>query len=894
MMDRSIRIVHLVDSTDGAVTVKQALDKGKLATEIKVAGNRQQFMEALTDFSADIILSEYALPDIHCAQAVNLLKQKQIDIPFIIVSSAISDDMAEELLLMGADDYMIMHQAGRLAFAILRCLDKYEIKREQQRLLQQLKIHGIVDNIQDVTGKINADEQRQYKQRRLSQAQAIAHLGSWELDLSTDISIWSEETCRICGLSEKDTIQSSASWLSFVHPEDLERVINTNKDALYSAQAADYFHRIIRKDGQIRHLHVQTQSELNNQGQPARLYGIIHDVTEIENSQQALRNSESNLQAIFENTSEGFILTDDKAIVRYFNSKSRYFFELNTGKEIAIGSNLLDAVSEQKRPEFEAAITKVLAGDVWQYEHAYQHSNGEKKWFNITVNPVYENHLITGFSLVMRDITDHRLAQDMLQRSEANLNAIMNNTDALIYSLDTDFKYIICNHAHKTMMKERYGIDVQPGYDIRESLSKFDPGAVQQWRQINNRALNGEVLKFENEVSFDGTRSYLKYAIHPIRENDAVTGIACFVNDITKEKQADEKVLKALEEKYVILESIGDGFYALDKNWIVTYWNKKAEILLNCPKEAILGQSLWDVFADVIDTELYHAYHRAVKQNTIQHFELYYERDNSWFEVTAYPSASGLSVYFRDITKRKESETRLNELNQNLTDFTNELIKSNKGLEQFSYIVSHNLRAPLANIIGLAGLITQEGYTDQVKEELLNGILVNVNRLDDVITDLNTILQVKKEVSEKRELVNLQELVDEIRLSIRETIENEQVTILTDFSTAPELFTLRSYLHSIFFNLIINSIKFRQPDQMPVIQIKSNLDRGKVSVSFLDNGLGIDLLKKGDQLFGLYKRFHHHVEGKGMGLFMTKTQVEMLGGRITVDSKVNQGTEFKI
>ncbi|MBK9016545.1 MAG: hypothetical protein IPM82_22095 [Saprospiraceae bacterium] len=106
---------------------------------------------------------------------------------------------------------------------------------------------------------------------------------------------------------------------------------------------------------------------------------------------------------------------------------------------------------------------------------------------------------------------------------------------------------------------------------------------------------------------------------------------------------------------------------------------------------------------------------------------------------------------------------------------------------------------------------------------------------------------------------------------------------------------LKSYLNSIFYNLISNSIKYRQPDLAPVIEIKARLVQNKLTLTFKDNGLGIDLDKKSEQVFGLYKRFHPETaEGKGMGLFMVKTQVETLGGKINVASEVHKGTEFNI
>jgi signal transduction histidine kinase len=117
-------------------------------------------------------------------------------------------------------------------------------------------------------------------------------------------------------------------------------------------------------------------------------------------------------------------------------------------------------------------------------------------------------------------------------------------------------------------------------------------------------------------------------------------------------------------------------------------------------------------------------------------------------------------------------------------------------------------------------------------------------------------------------------------------IKEQKVKFIIDFSAANELLTLKSFMHSIFYNLISNSIKYRQPDLDPIIEIKSERSGNKFILIFTDNGIGIDLVKNKGQVFGLYKRFHSHVEGKGMGLFMVKTQVETLGGSISVESIV--------
>ncbi len=254
------------------------------------------------------------------------------------------------------------------------------------------------------------------------------------------------------------------------------------------------------------------------------------------------------------------------------------------------------------------------------------------------------------------------------------------------------------------------------------------------------------------------------------------------------------------------------------------------------------------------------------------------------------------------------AEIQLNELNKNLQNnvnklaianeeqkkLTNDIIQRNRDLEQFTYIISHNLRAPAANIIGFAEILQDETLSPQEQKEILKGLSKSVSGLDAVIKDINSILQVKREVNEKKELICFSKLVSDIFNSIGNYIDKNQVLIKPDFSEVDEIFSLKVYMHSIFYNLISNSIKYSKPDEQPLIEIKSKKEDGKIILTFKDNGLGIDLKTKGDKVFGLYKRFHSHVEGKGMGLFMVKTQVEAIGGTISIASELNKGTEFTI
>lgn len=222
---------------------------------------------------------------------------------------------------------------------------------------------------------------------------------------------------------------------------------------------------------------------------------------------------------------------------------------------------------------------------------------------------------------------------------------------------------------------------------------------------------------------------------------------------------------------------------------------------------------------------------------------------------------------------------------------TAELVKRNEALEQFTYVISHNLRAPVANIKALTEILEQS-FSASDEKDLINRMSLSVANLDTVITDLNLILQIKQEQSSPKEVIDFNSIISSIRLSIKNLIVQENVQFELDIRCSASIVAVRSYLYSVFYNLTLNSIKYRNPAVSPVIKIKCAEEAGELVIRFQDNGKGIDLDKYGNQLFGLYKRFDSSIDGKGLGLYMVKSQVQELGGTIEVESTIMQGTTF--
>ncbi|MGJ3233380.1 ATP-binding protein [Marivirga sp.] len=230
--------------------------------------------------------------------------------------------------------------------------------------------------------------------------------------------------------------------------------------------------------------------------------------------------------------------------------------------------------------------------------------------------------------------------------------------------------------------------------------------------------------------------------------------------------------------------------------------------------------------------------------------------------------------------------------NEDLRKTNLELVDQINKLEQFGYIVSHNLRAPTARLLGLGNLIdkTKEGE----REKIIQLMIQSSHELHEVIDDMGKILLVQKPGSKKLVKVDLAKSLQKVRDILAHEIERTSAEIKGNIKSEKVIKSLPLYIESILYNLISNAIKYHQKNRKPIIVFNSYSTEENVVIEISDNGMGIDLNNYGEKLFGLYKRFHFHVEGKGLGLYLVKSQVEALGGKIEVQSQLGKGTKFTV
>jgi PAS domain S-box-containing protein len=394
-----------------------------------------------------------------------------------------------------------------------------------------------------------------------------------------------------------------------------------------------------------------------------------------------------------------------------------------------------------------------------------------------------------------------------------------------------------------------------------------------------------------------GELIWLEGSVNNSLHDENVKAFIINFHDITARKKAEQLQRKSQANLRAIFNNTRISYILLDSSLKVVSYNNKAIAYFEkeIKKKIMEGENFVDHFLPERRAIMTEGLKRALAGQLLTYQSNFKQPDGSlnWYKVEILPvkddhESSGLIITTEDITERKNIEIEREKM-------TSDLLQHNKNLEQFAYIISHNLRSPVANIIGLSNLIQNSPDMSEADfKRCMEGLALSVKKLDDIIIDLNYILQVRREINEKKETVKLSSLIKDIKTSISNLIEKEKITINTNFTDAREIFTIKSYLNSIFYNLISNSIKYRHPGRPAVIDISSKKVNDKILVTFSDNGLGIDLETNQNKVFGLYKKFHPHIEGKGMGLYMVKTQVEILGGSIHVNSEVNKGTEFTI
>ncbi len=239
-----------------------------------------------------------------------------------------------------------------------------------------------------------------------------------------------------------------------------------------------------------------------------------------------------------------------------------------------------------------------------------------------------------------------------------------------------------------------------------------------------------------------------------------------------------------------------------------------------------------------------------------------------------------------DITSLKNAELALSKSLDLVTE-------QNKRLLNFSYIVSHNLRSHTSNIKAISNFL-YEDERDPEKQEMFGHLLNVSNRLDDTLHNLNEVVSIQTDINLLVEPLNLTHYLERAKEILKVAFESKDALIVQNIDPNLEVLYNPAYLESVLLNILSNAIKYSHPDRPPRIELSAVYSDKQLVLHIQDNGMGIDMEKHGDKVFGMYKTFHSNADARGIGLFITKNQIEAMGGSISVESVPNEGTCFSI
>jgi PAS domain S-box-containing protein len=431
-------------------------------------------------------------------------------------------------------------------------------------------------------------------------------------------------------------------------------------------------------------------------------------------------------------------------------------------------------------------------------------------------------------------------------------------------------------------------------------INLFHPDDTRQIRNTVDEALKSKKhfhLVYRIKHSSGDWRWMEEHGIGVYSDNQLLW-IEGFVCDVTSRKEAEGQLVRISNENLRLFNNT-IGFYALSNfDGYFTKLNPAWENSLGWSIEELLSKPFLE-FVHPDDREATKAISQSVfdGKDVISFENRYQCKDGSyrWLIWTSSADLKHKIVYSSaiDITERKRTEEELLRSKNNMESIMLKLQEQNRQLDEFAHIISHNLRSPVGNIQALLSFLNDNSSLDDFK--LIFSKLKNTSgNLRETMNELMDTLKIKKSTTIDKVELRFKDTLDKVIQSLEGNLIQCGASVTYDFNNAPKVTYPKTYLESIFQNLLSNAIKYRSEKRSLEIHFSSEEIKGRTTLRVKDNGQGIDMERYGDKLFGMHKTFHEHKEARGVGLFLTKTQIETMGGQIHAESTVDEGTTFII
>lgn len=505
----------------------------------------------------------------------------------------------------------------------------------------------------------------------------------------------------------------------------------------------------------------------------------------------------------------------------------------------------------------------------------------------VEANPDQNTIRFTG---TLADITSRKNAEEALKMSESNLQALINNKDESVWSLDRNYSLIVCNDFFRKSYKAAYGIDLNLGINLVEILS---PELRALWKPKYDAALKGEKITFEFSEKIHGATFYFDIFLNPIFSEGKITGVTALSIDITEWKKADEFLRAQQFRNSQIINNapFGSHHYRLDPDNTLYFTgaNPAADKILGIEHSRLIGKTIEEAFPALVQTEIPLKYRSIASEGGRYDVEdIQYEDGKIMgaYEVHAFQTDHNqMTVFFTEITSRKKAEETLVKAKEKAEE-------SDRLKSSFLANMSHEIRTPMNGILGFAELLKNPMLTPAEQKEYIDVIEKSGIRMLNILNDLIDLSRIESGHSELYlSEFNINSQLDFIHSFFKPEAEKKGLSLKL-FTPLPDkkanFVSDREKINAILTNLVKNAIKFTYKGE---IEFGYHPKEDGIEFFVKDTGVGISP----EQTEYIFERFRQgseslsrNYEGAGLGLAISKSYVQLLGGIIRVESNNDQ------
>jgi PAS domain S-box-containing protein len=730
----------------------------------------------------------------------------------------------------------------------------------------------------------------------------------------------------IIGYSHEMLQAGQVRWNELTPPEYLALDEERAVELLERGEATPFEKQYIHKDG--HRIDVWIGGIALVKGQPELIVSCVLDITHRKRSELALKESEARFRTVIAKATVATgIYTGREMKIEFANDAMIQLW----GKDASvIGKTIRQALPELENQPFHQLLDNVYATEntYWGKEDQVDLMvNGKLQigYFNFTYKALRNGEgEIYGILNMAIDVTETVLARKRIEESEQRFRLLADQVPQFVWMTSkTVEKGIEITYSNKNFL-DYLGLSHYTeflGTTWEHTIHPDDLGRV--YEIYLPAAQARQAYKVECRFKEAATGVYRWFIIHGVpryEETGEFTGYIGTGVDINDRKQSEAALVESEERFRALADNISQLAWMADGQGWIFWYNKRWYDYTGTNLEEMQGWG-WEKVHHPDHIERVLAFVKpAWKKGEAWELEFplrQYDGQYKWFLTRAVPirDAEGNLVRWfgtnTDITEQKMAEQHLQALNEELAATTEELTASNEelretnqqlvrinaDLDNFVYTASHDLKAPITNIEGLMRILerslSSEKHQKDHIQKLIPLIYSSVDRFKGTIADLTEVAKVQKEEQEAVTEVNLWEMVEEVKSDLSQLITEAEAHIESNIDHKQLLRFSRKNLKSVIYNLLSNAIKYRSPKRKLLIGMSSEKLPEYVLFIIEDNGLGMNL-KDENQIFGIFKRLHNHVEGSGIGLYIVKKIIENANGRIQVESNVEQGSVFKV